>query len=334
MSTSTSSHDFPLITVIVLTYNSAAYVLSTLESIRQQDYQGELELIVGDDCSSDDTVATCRSWLENNSGRFTRAEILKPEGNLGLVRNLNACIKAARGEWIKSIAGDDIMAPYALRLFYETAAAAPGERLFLYSALKIFQHEEDLQEPNRLTLLPGGPGDQDIDLSYIYRKPNFWTNAPSFFFAKALIEQIGYVPRLFRNVEDRPLYTKVLASGFRIYHISKPTVYYRVHDASLTATMAGVRYAECNWKTYCEILRPCFSGIPRLDMDLRMLPQWYLMKQGGKNRKTRTFKLSCKIIWALYRAFTFPFSHTAGNTIQKATLESRHTPSIPYAPEH
>lgn len=52
----------PLVSVIVITYNSAKYVLETLESIRVQSYQN-IELIISDDCSKDNTIDICRNWI-------------------------------------------------------------------------------------------------------------------------------------------------------------------------------------------------------------------------------------------------------------------------------
>ena len=45
----------PLVSIIVITYNSAKFVLETLESAKAQTYQN-IELIISDDCSSDNTI--------------------------------------------------------------------------------------------------------------------------------------------------------------------------------------------------------------------------------------------------------------------------------------
>jgi alpha-1,3-rhamnosyltransferase len=52
----------PLVSVVIITYNSSKYVLETLESAKAQTYQN-IELIVSDDCSTDDTVEKCREWI-------------------------------------------------------------------------------------------------------------------------------------------------------------------------------------------------------------------------------------------------------------------------------
>ncbi len=53
----------PLVSIIVITYNSSKYVLETLESAKAQTYQN-IELIVSDDGSTDNTIEICKIWIE------------------------------------------------------------------------------------------------------------------------------------------------------------------------------------------------------------------------------------------------------------------------------
>ena len=98
----------PLVSIVVITYNSAKYVLETLESAKQQTYCN-IELIITDDCSTDNTVDLCDQWLETNKKNFVNVQLLIGTENVGIPANLNKGIKIAHGEWIKSIAGDDIL---------------------------------------------------------------------------------------------------------------------------------------------------------------------------------------------------------------------------------
>ena len=97
--------DQPLVSIVVITYNSSKYVLETLESAKEQSYQN-LELIISDDCSFDDTVAICRNWIAKNKERFVRIELLSVDKNTGIPANCNRGVKVAKGEWVKLIAGE------------------------------------------------------------------------------------------------------------------------------------------------------------------------------------------------------------------------------------
>ena len=105
----------PLVSVVVITYNSSKYVLETLESAKAQTYQN-IELVVSDDCSTDNTVELCRNWIEQNKARFVRTELILSEKNTGISANCNRGYKAAQGEWIKGIAGDDILMDECIEL--------------------------------------------------------------------------------------------------------------------------------------------------------------------------------------------------------------------------
>jgi alpha-1,3-rhamnosyltransferase len=98
----------PLVSIVIVTYNSAKYVLETLESARAQAYQN-LELLISDDCSSDDTVVICQNWLKMNSNMFVNSQLITAVRNTGIPSNCNRGVNASRGIWIKLIAGDDVL---------------------------------------------------------------------------------------------------------------------------------------------------------------------------------------------------------------------------------
>ena len=54
--------DKDLVTIGIITYNSSKFVIEALESVKRQTYE-KLELIVSDDCSTDDTVPKVKKWL-------------------------------------------------------------------------------------------------------------------------------------------------------------------------------------------------------------------------------------------------------------------------------
>ncbi|GAB1452027.1 hypothetical protein MASR2M47_20830 [Draconibacterium sp.] len=98
----------PLVSIVVITYNSSKFILDTLESAKEQTYQN-LELIITDDCSTDNTIEICQNWIEKNSYRFVNTELITVEKNTGTAPNANRGLKVSKGEWIKFIAGDDFL---------------------------------------------------------------------------------------------------------------------------------------------------------------------------------------------------------------------------------
>lgn len=113
----------PLVSIVIITYNSANYVTETLESISRQTYCGPIELIVSDDCSQDNTLDICRDWMKHHGSMFVRADIIQTSHNSGICANHNNALKHVRGEWIKYIAGDDMLMPRCIERFVEETRA-------------------------------------------------------------------------------------------------------------------------------------------------------------------------------------------------------------------
>jgi glycosyltransferase involved in cell wall biosynthesis len=77
-----------LVSIVVITYNSSKYILETLESIKQQTYKN-LELIITDDCSKDNTVVLCQDWLDVNKHGFIRTKLITTPPNKLPTININ-----------------------------------------------------------------------------------------------------------------------------------------------------------------------------------------------------------------------------------------------------
>jgi len=122
----------PLVTIIVVTYNSSRFVHETLASILTQTYSGHMEVLISDDHSTDDTPDICSQWIEANRQHFSRAEFIQPPKHAGICGNYNFALQHVKGEWIKYIAGDDILTPSCIERFMSHATA--GDDKFLISA--------------------------------------------------------------------------------------------------------------------------------------------------------------------------------------------------------
>lgn len=222
----------PLVSVTVITYNSSKTVLETLDSIKAQTYQN-LELIVSDDCSTDDTVELCRNWIEQNKDRFVRAELLIVEKNTGVAGNCNRAGVACRGEWGKGIAGDDIMLPNCIEECVNYVTEHP-DSIIVFSRMECFGDVDDEQ----LKWV-----DQRFDYSFFDMSQEeqlhrliFIGNclpAPTNFVHIERMKATGVrnderIPLL----EDWPKWINLLRAGINLHFIDKVLVKYRVGGIS------------------------------------------------------------------------------------------------------
>jgi glycosyltransferase involved in cell wall biosynthesis len=96
----------PLVTVIALCYNHERFVLEALQSVVNQTYSN-IELIIVDDFSIDNSVKNIFKFLGNNSSTKTFLN----KTNLGNCRSFNQAFKIAQGKYIIDFSTDDVMLP-------------------------------------------------------------------------------------------------------------------------------------------------------------------------------------------------------------------------------
>lgn len=114
-----------LVSVVVLAYRSADTIIETLESIKKQTYP-QIELIVTDDCSPDNTVEVVESWMRDNKGCLSDMKLVTTKKNTGLPSNINRGLQAATGMYYKGIAGDDYLTEDAIEKYVDFCEENPG----------------------------------------------------------------------------------------------------------------------------------------------------------------------------------------------------------------
>lgn len=100
-------HMNDLVSVIMPSYNTGKYIAESIRSVLNQTYQN-WELIIVDDCSSDDTDKVVASFKD------TRIQYLKNEQNCGAAFSRNRALRKAKGEWIAFLDSDDLWHPKKL----------------------------------------------------------------------------------------------------------------------------------------------------------------------------------------------------------------------------
>ena len=120
-----------VVTVVVITYNSSKYVIDTLNSVFRQTYH-DIQLIISDDCSTDNTPTVCLQWMQSHSHRFISTKMISTPVNSGIAANYNNAIKHIDGRWTKYIAGDDYMTDDCIEQFVTHAQKADeNEKMFI-----------------------------------------------------------------------------------------------------------------------------------------------------------------------------------------------------------
>ncbi len=100
----------PKVSVCIDSFNYGRFLPEAIESVLGQSFQ-DIEVIISDDCSTDDSFAIAQRYAEQDS----RIRATRNAHNLGMVKNRNAGLTRARGEYVKTLHADDFLcSPEAL----------------------------------------------------------------------------------------------------------------------------------------------------------------------------------------------------------------------------
>ena len=212
----------PLISVIVPVYNVAPYLEYSLNSIQQQSYQ-QLEIILVDDGSTDDSSSICKKYL-NQDLRFKYIY----QENAGLSAARNTGIAAASGEYITFVDSDDWLDTSAIEILYrnlkkyDADIAAGNYNLYNDSkqefSFKVF--DSDYREQVY--------ADKEIMYQFAEQemKDMAWACSVMKLYKRDLFAGLRFP--LGKNVEDTFVIYKVFLKAKRVVHVEKAIYWYRV----------------------------------------------------------------------------------------------------------
>lgn len=252
------------VSVVVITYNSSKYVLETLESVKAQDYPN-IELIVSDDCSTDNTFELVNQWIEENNHCFCRALSVQTEKNGGICVNYNRGLKEVRGEWVKYIAGDDILMPNCISTFVSELGTS-NDKIMLCGIICFSNC--DVSEIGRVI----HKDFEDLSVGgqerYIVKRDTFMSG-PTLFLEVETLRKLGGFEERYPFIEDYPLCMKYLANNFHIHVVNDYLIRYRVYPESVS---------RCNSKFNTSIFDAVYFYAPKAAWRNGLFFWWYHYK--------------------------------------------------------
>lgn len=224
----------PLVSVLMGVYNCAGTVGASVESMLAQDYRN-LEFIICDDGSADDTVRVVQGYAEPDP----RIVLLRNEKNMGLSHTLNRCAAAAHGEYLARMDGDDVSLPGRIGAQVRFLEANPAYA-FCGCSMELFDSSGvwgKLDYPER-------PAARDFLLRSPYAHPTV------VFRAACLRAANGYdTDAAIGRSEDYDLFMRLHAAGYPGYNLPERLFRYREELGSFrkrrfryALTEARVRY--------------------------------------------------------------------------------------------
>lgn len=147
----------PKVSVHIITYNQEHFIREAIDSALGQDYPN-LEIVVGDDASTDRTPEILKEYARAHPGRVIP---VLGETNLGLSGNGNRALAACTGDFIAFMGGDDILLRGKIAAQVEWLTAKP-QRMLCAHQVEVF-YEDGSKQPHPLSRrLKSGRGAEEI----------------------------------------------------------------------------------------------------------------------------------------------------------------------------
>lgn len=252
----------PLVSVIAVCYNHARFVIECLDSIRNQTYPN-LQIIIMDDCSQDDSVEIIRNWIERYG---VECSFIAHQKNQGVCRTLNEAVGLAQGKYISLIATDDTWLPDKIIRQVDIMESMPEKVGIVYS--DAYQMDENGQRlpdmfiaaHRKLDSVPEGDLLEDLIVG------NF-IPAMTTLIRRAVYDRVGLYDESLA-FEDWDFWLRA-ANHFHFAYSTYPSANYRILDTSMMRTLV-LRRDVAMYHTFFQINRKivAMSGISQLSRTL------------------------------------------------------------------
>lgn len=127
----------PAVSVCMITYNHAFCIGQAIESVLSQKTDFPFELVIGEDCSTDDTREVCMAYQKKYPQLI---RLFLPEQNQGMMKNLIHCLQACNGKYIAFCEGDDYwIDPFKLQKQIDFLEKHPAYSLCYHDALGVYE---------------------------------------------------------------------------------------------------------------------------------------------------------------------------------------------------
>lgn len=209
--------DNPMISVIMSVYNEQVFIEEAVKSILDQT-EHDFELIIVDDCSTDDTVKIIEGLSDE------RVVLVRNEENAGLTKNLNKALEMTRGRLIARMDGDDISMPD--RFSKQTEFLNKHPDIMLISCNTVTFGKQRL-----VSDIAGSP--EELKCTMLLRPV---LAHPGFMFRRELYDKYGFkYDEHFRSAQDYDFAARVTRQ-FKIAVTPEVLLQYRAHKGQVSQT--------------------------------------------------------------------------------------------------
>lgn len=260
------TNNIPAISVIMSVKNGAETLDRCMESILNQTLN-DLEFIICDDGSTDNTLYILMSYMEKDS----RVRVLKNIQSQGLAYSLNRCIEESRSNILARQDADDWSDIKRFEIQYKFVKEHPE-----YAIVGTQWYNVNGEGNMKMSDVKACPSARDQIKGGLFMHP-------SWMMRKDQLEKVGFytVNKNTKRSQDYHLVMKLLGTGMKLYNLSEPLYYYSADDSTIARSIDWKKVKGLMWIrwdayrrnklplwAYVYVLKPLISNlIPRKIME-------------------------------------------------------------------
>jgi glycosyltransferase involved in cell wall biosynthesis len=227
------------VSLVIPTYNGAAYIADALESVWSQSRLPD-ELIVVDDCSTDNTVSIVERLRPSSPVSLTVVRLSANSG--GPARPINAGIRIARGEYIAVLDQDDLLLPDKIGSQLQVLRDHPSVAVAASLCGRVKNPDRPFQSADTIQFLQTAADHQVGDawiirgrmaLTGLLRRGNYLYGYPAFMFRRSWWERKGGVDESLRISSDYEFLVWLCTQG-DLAVVLEPQYVRRLHGHNVT----------------------------------------------------------------------------------------------------
>jgi glycosyltransferase involved in cell wall biosynthesis len=242
----TTLSNSPLVSVIIPSFNHEQYIEATLQSVANQTYEN-IQLILIDDTSSDETVQLAARWLSERNERFSSSLLIKNRENLGADKTINRGILEANGEYVAILNSDDLFMP--TRLTQLVGALVSSGRDVAFSKVVAIDDCGTMISPRQLPKVLQGVFDEADRcaenypaIGFGFIEKNIAISTGNLVIRRSLFEKIGYF-RCLKYIHDWDFILRSILVSEPVY-VPEELYSYRIHNTNSFSELSHIAQIE------------------------------------------------------------------------------------------
>lgn len=253
-----------LVSIVILTFNQEKLIAECLDSVKQQTYSN-IELIISDDASTDNTVNIIEEWILKYRNYFSRVLFIKNKINIGISGNHTLAVSKAKGKYIKYLGGDDLLNSQAIERM--VGYVEENHYDWIVCRIAIFRDSFSNNQPQKLSALASWAFKRNWEKQLYAMFAGNFISAPGVFIRRKLLEEVGYFGDFYKTREDYHTWLSIIANGHSVNYFAEILVYWRRHKDSVSSSL----FQKSNARWFLESIHTIeFQIIP-------MIPKWALL---------------------------------------------------------